>query len=329
MLEPDLARDHGFDLLERNRRHLVDELPQLVDVDVWQQVAARRQQLPQLHVRRPEILERLAEPDGAFARRGPVADDADFAQDTQEVRAPATRVNSSGRPTRLPFGGNEPFVPAASRRKTGRALRWRAVRRAVLLALAALAAGCGEASDRDPAHAERRESRFAGAELTVPKRAPDLALRDQDGALVRLSAQRGRYVIVTFLYTHCPDVCPLIATNLNTALRSLGARREGVRVLAVSVDPKGDTPSAVRAYARKLRLLPQFRYLIGTKSELTPVWRDYAVLAVAADPELVDHVASTALVDREGRRRVLYGAHVKAADVLHDLRMLMSGESAR
>jgi protein SCO1/2 len=203
------------------------------------------------------------------------------------------------------------------------------VRRAVLLALAVLAAGCGEAPDRDAANAERRESRFAGAELTVAKRAPDFALRDQDGALVRLSAQRGRYVIVTFLYTHCPDVCPLIATNLNTALRSLGPRRGRVRVLAVSVDPKGDTPAAVRAYARRLRLLPQFRYLIGTKSGLTPVWRAYGVFAVAADHELVDHVASTVLVDREGRRRVLYGAHVKAADVQKDLRTLMSGESAR
>jgi len=203
------------------------------------------------------------------------------------------------------------------------------VRRAAVLALAVLAAGCGGASSHDAAQPETRDSRFAGAELPVAKPAPDLALRDQDGALVRLSAQRGRYVIVTFLYTHCPDVCPLIAANLNTALRSLGPRREGVRVLAVSVDPEGDTPAAVRAYARRLRLLPQFRYLIGTKPQLTHVWRDYGVLAVAGDKELVDHVASTVLVDPQGRRRVVYGAHVEAADVVHDLRVLTSNDSAR
>jgi protein SCO1/2 len=202
------------------------------------------------------------------------------------------------------------------------------VRRAALLALAAFAAGCGGASRHDAAHPEPRESPFAGAELPVAKRAPDLALRDQDGALVRLSAQRGRYVVVTFLYTHCPDVCPLIAANLNTALRSLGARRDGVRVLAVSVDPQGDTPAAVRAYGRRLRLLPQFRYLIGTKPQLMRVWRDYGVLAVARDKELVDHVASTMLVDRRGRRRVLYGANVKAADVVHDLRVLSKNDAA-
>ena len=203
------------------------------------------------------------------------------------------------------------------------------MRRAAFLALAVLAAGCGGASSHDAARPETREPRFAGAELPVAKPAPDLALRDQDGALVRLSAQRGRYVVVTFLYTHCPDVCPLIAANLNTALRSLGPRRDGVRVLAVSVDPEGDTPAAVRAYARRLRLLPQFRYLIGTKPQLTHVWRDYGVLAVAGDKELVDHVASTVLVDPQGRRRVLYGAHVEAVDVVHDLRVLTSNESAR
>jgi cytochrome oxidase Cu insertion factor (SCO1/SenC/PrrC family) len=58
------------------------------------------------------------------------------------------------------------------------------------------------------------------------------------------------------------------------------------------------------------------------------VWRDYGVLAVARDKELVDHVASTVLVDPQGRRRVLYGAHVKAADVVHDLHVLTSDDAA-
>ena len=51
--------------------------------------------------------------------------------------------------------------------------------------------------------------------------------------------------MMTFLYTWCPDVCPLIAGNLNTALRSPTAKQAGLRVLSVSVDPKRDTPAAV------------------------------------------------------------------------------------
>jgi protein SCO1/2 len=130
-------------------------------------------------------------------------------------------------------------------------------------------------------------------------------------------------VLITFLYTHCPDVCPLIAANLNAALRSLGSRARDVRVIAVSVDPKGDTPAAVRTYIRRKRLLPQFRYLIGSRAQLRPIWAAYHVLAVAEKADLVDHVAYTVLVDRTGKERVLYDSHVHASQVVHDLNLLM------
>ncbi|MDP9283451.1 MAG: SCO family protein, partial [Actinomycetota bacterium] len=150
-----------------------------------------------------------------------------------------------------------------------------------------------------------------------------ISLHDADGRSVTLAGQRGRYVLVTFLYTHCPDVCPLIASNLNAALRALGRSRRGVRVLAVSVDPAGDTPAAVRAYAKRLQLEPQFRYLIGARAELRRVWAAWHVLSVQRKPGLIDHVAYTALVDRSGKERVLYDSQVHAAQVVHDLRRLM------
>ena len=211
------------------------------------------------------------------------------------------------------------------KRRAAAASRYRPVVRTLALGLALVAgalaaAGCGSSAGGAPA--TTAASPFRGAELTPLKSAADFALRDQDGRRVRLRDERGRSVLVTFLYTHCPDVCPLIAANLNGALRKLGERRSDVRVLAVSVDPKGDTPAAVSAYVRRLRLLPQFRYLTGTRAELVPVWRAYGILAVAANKELVDHAAATVLLDPHGKRRVLYGAHVQTADVLHDLRML-------
>jgi protein SCO1 len=194
-----------------------------------------------------------------------------------------------------------------------------------LAVVALVAAGCGSRT----AHGSRIETptapakRFAGNELTPPRPAPPIVLHDAAGQRVTLAGQRGRFVLVTFLYVHCPDVCPLIAQNLNAALRRLGASRDRVRVLAVSVDPGGDTPAAVRAYARARGLLPQFRYLIGTPAALHATWAAWGVLSVRKDPELVDHVAYTALVDPSGRQRVLYDAQVKAAQVLHDLRLLM------
>jgi len=188
--------------------------------------------------------------------------------------------------------------------------------------VALVLAGCG-GSQRAAPTTTAAESRFAGAALVRRTPAPDFALKEQNGRLVRLSSERGRFVLVTFLYTNCPDVCPLIASNLNTALHELGPRRREVRVLAVSVDPKGDTPAAVRAYARAHRLVPQFHYLVGTAPELRRVWRRYDVLAVARKPDLVDHVAYTVLVDRRGKRRVVYDSQVKAQQVVHDLRVLL------
>jgi protein SCO1 len=121
---------------------------------------------------------------------------------------------------------------------------------------------------------------FAGPTLTHPAPPPDFALRDQYGHLVRLSALRGKVVLLTFLYTHCPDVCPLTANNLNSVLARLGPARADVRVLAVSVDPKGDTPTAVKAFIRSHRLRPQFHYLTGTEKVLRSIWRAYKVQAV-------------------------------------------------
>jgi protein SCO1 len=199
------------------------------------------------------------------------------------------------------------------------------VRRTALTAAAALLlAGCGSSTGAPPA-TSMQASPFEGAALGKQTPAPEFALTDQAGRTVRLSAQRGRFVLVTFLYTNCPDVCPLIASNLNTALRELGPRRADVRVLAVSVDPRGDTPAAVRAYAKRMHLLPQFLYLTGTSAQLARVWRAYDVLAVARKPDLVDHVAYTVLVDPKGERRVMYGARVRAQQVLHDLRVVMRG----
>ncbi len=139
-----------------------------------------------------------------------------------------------------------------------------------------------------------------------------------------LAAQRGRYVLVTFLYVHCTDVCPLIAQNLNLALRQLGAARSHVRVLAVSVDPRGDTPTAVKRYIKARGLLPQFHYLIGSKAELAKAWAAWHVIAVRQSPGLVDHVAYTALIDPTGKERVLYDSKVTAKQVLHDLRRLIA-----
>jgi protein SCO1/2 len=181
-----------------------------------------------------------------------------------------------------------------------------AVRLSVLLAAAALAA---------PPH-------FAGTVLSPAPKAPDFALRDQSGHVVRLSALRGKYVLVTFLYTHCPDVCPLIASHLNDALRELGPRASSIRVVAVSTDPKGDTRQGVKRFIRSHRLLPEFRYLTGTARQLEPIWKAWHVVAFPGKDQTVNHSSFVMLVDKTGNQRVFYDATVTGPQVVHDLALL-------
>ena len=193
---------------------------------------------------------------------------------------------------------------------------------AAVCAGAVLAAGCGGSGDGTrPAAAPPQH--FAGVRVPPDSPATDFALRDQSGHLVRLSAERGRLVLLTFLYTHCVDVCPLIAGNLNRAVAGLGPESRSVRILAVSVDPVGDTPAAVRSYVAAHRLLPQFRWLLGTRAQLAPVWQAYNVLIQVGSAELVRHGAPILLLDRQGRPLLFYRSTVPAAAVLHDLRLLI------
>ena len=183
----------------------------------------------------------------------------------------------------------------------------------VLLPLALAACGGGDTTTA-PAH-----SQLEGVPATGLI-APSFTLHDQHGQLVTLSAQRGRYVILTFLYVHCPNVCPIIAGQLNEALREIGPGREDVRVLAVSVDPKGDTPSAVRHFIAVHRLLPEFLYLTGTTAELEPVWHDYHIASSQTKGGVVvGHTAISILLDTRGKPRAIFDSHVTAAEVVHDL----------
>ena len=189
----------------------------------------------------------------------------------------------------------------------------------VCVAMLALAGAASAVAARDG-----KGPPFVGPRIAHPSVTPSFALRDQNGRLIRLSAQRGKVVVLTFLYTHCPDLCPLTAMHIQAALGRLGARRSGVSVLAVSVDPEGDSPAAVRRFVHTHRLGPQFHYLTASRKVLAPIWRSYNVTSVkvgGADP---DHTLYVLLLDRSGRSRVLFDAQALPGAIAHDLRLLLT-----
>jgi protein SCO1/2 len=185
------------------------------------------------------------------------------------------------------------------------------------------ATGCGGDSNA-AVTAAAPVSKYDGAPVQPRRPAPPLRLRDSDGRLVDLRNFRGRAVVVTFLYTHCPDVCPLIAGHLRTVQARLGRGARDLEIIAVSTDPRRDTPKAVHDFLAAHRMLGRMRYLVGTPAQLRPVWRAWHVIAEpdAKDPNFIDHTSYLYGIDARGRLTTLYPASFQPAEIAHDVPLL-------
>jgi protein SCO1/2 len=158
--------------------------------------------------------------------------------------------------------------------------------------------------------------------------APGFTLVDQNGASVSLEAQRGHPVVLTFLYTHCPDACPLTAEKLHAAEQSLGTRGADVRWLVVSIDPAGDTPAAASQFVAAHHLTGQARYLLGSQNQLQPVWSAYHIAVqpgqdAQAQVRSVVHSLGVYVIDGQGRERVYLDQDFDPAGLASGLRVLL------
>jgi protein SCO1/2 len=163
---------------------------------------------------------------------------------------------------------------------------------------------------------------LAGTELGSTD-APDFTLTDGvSGRTVTLSAQRGQVVALTFLYTTCPDVCPLTATRFRASQAELQSDSSRVTFIAVSVDPDRDTPQAVQSFSNAHGLAANWYYLVGGRAQLSPVWAAYGI-GVQAGSDSVTHNDAVYLIDARGRERALLHSEDLAADLTNDLRALL------
>ena len=198
-------------------------------------------------------------------------------------------------------------------------------------ALVLLASGCGSGAATHPTTSPgpvlgATQVTYHGRRVQGGAVATDFALRDQRGRMVQLSALRGRIVVLTFLYTHCVDVCPLIAGNVDRAVRSLAPRSRDVVVLAVSVDPDHDTPGAVRRFVAEHRLSRSFHYLTGPLDELRPIWQAYNLLIEPGSAGRVAHSAYILVLNRSGRPRIYYPPLATEPVLAHDLAAMVHGK---
>ena len=195
------------------------------------------------------------------------------------------------------------------------------------------------------------EAEFNGTPLKSGDVAPNFALTNQADRSVSLESLKGQVVVLTFLYTNCPDVCPIVTSRLREVGELLGSEGDSVQFVAVSVDPERDSVESVREYLDKWDLSGNWQFLVGDRPTLEEVWKDYYVDPSVSDhdplesgqagptPEpkgaiealsteiteryLVVHSTPIFLIDRHGMRRVVFTPPLEPEEVAEDIRRLL------
>lgn len=157
---------------------------------------------------------------------------------------------------------------------------------------------------------------------------PDFTLRDQSNKSVSLRDLRDNYVLITFGYTNCPDVCPLTLSEFRNVRNALGSSSEDVAFVFISVDGERDRPEALRNYFA-LRELDGIIGLSGEEDVIRALGVDYGLSFEMTKPDkrggyLVNHTAGSFLLDPSGRwiRRYQFG--VPPSTIVADLEELLA-----
>ncbi len=174
------------------------------------------------------------------------------------------------------------------------------------LAVTLLAAGCGGGSSTSTGNAVS-VTEIAGADAVPAKNAPPIDLTDQYGKKIDLAKLKGKSVLVAFLYTHCTDLCPIVAGKVHTAYAQIPKAQRPL-FLAVSVDPAHDTPASAAYFNKRHRTTGEIDWLLGSQAELEKVWKAWDVKPEhnANDPEEIEHNAEIFAIDPQGQIRALY-----------------------
>jgi len=152
--------------------------------------------------------------------------------------------------------------------------------------------------------------------------APDFMLVSQDGTEVGLASLRGKVVLVAFIYTWCPDLCPMLTDKMARVQDYLGASfGKDVAFVSITIDPERDTAGVLRAYAETFHANPAgWFFLTGEIKAVREVAARYGVATIAGVDGAIDHNLLMTLIDRRGRMRVQYsGFRFDPEELLQDL----------
>lgn len=157
--------------------------------------------------------------------------------------------------------------------------------------------------------------------------APDFTLVSQDGAQVGLATLRGKVVLVTFIYTWCPDICPTLTGKMAWVQDALGASfGKDVAFVSITFDPERDTVEALRSYAETFDANPTgWFFLTGGVEAVREVAARYGVVTIPNAGDGIGHNLLTTLIDRQGRVRLQYsGSRFDPQELHQDLSRLLA-----
>ncbi len=161
--------------------------------------------------------------------------------------------------------------------------------------------------------------------LRAGDRLPSFALVDQRGAPFTQERLRGRRTAVTFIFTRCPvpEFCPLMVQRFLEVERAVARDRslDDVQLVAITLDPRNDTPAVLEAYATAKQVdQARWRLLTGLPDEIARLTKAFAV-HVERNGVLLDHTLATTVIDADGRVVELWrGNRWTAAEVVGVLR---------
>jgi protein SCO1/2 len=154
------------------------------------------------------------------------------------------------------------------------------------------------------------------------------SLIDGDGKPVTDQTWRGKYMLVYFGYTYCPDVCPTTLTNVAAALDKLGPKADQIQPLFITVDPKRDTAAVVKQYAAAFS--PRLIGLTGTPEQIAAAAKEYRVYYAehrtgpGPDDYSMDHSSVLYLMGPDGRFIAPVRADQDGPEIAAALTKLMS-----
>jgi protein SCO1/2 len=169
----------------------------------------------------------------------------------------------------------------------------------------------------------------SGERLPVIGPAPQFTLTSQDDKPVALADYRGKIVALAFIYTGCPDICPMLTQKMVDVQDTLGADFGGkIAFVSITLDPERDTPEVLKDYAQFWGARPEgWAFLTGSPEAVRDVTRRYGVFFAKKEDGSVDHTQLTTLIDADGQMRVQYlGARFDPDEFRRDLMSLVDKE---